>query len=476
MSTPRPSSSRLIRVAKGAGLLLGIVFAAAALAIWYHLFRTPAYAPLADPAEHFKYGSISNKRGVPLYVWEVMPELFRDQLPGGLASIGLLVEPNRPVPIGFGVRTVGYPGLTVNCGLCHVGSYRTSPEAPPQIVLGAPGHQFDFARFQKFAIDCARDPRFTGPRLVAEIKKRHALGPVEQLVYRWLLIPGLRKQLLASEAQFAWTHSRPPAGPGRTDAFNGVKIGQLGLPDDGTIGTSDFPPLWAQRKRAGFWLHWNGGGNQIASENLFSALAAIEDAVSFDARSFTVVTNFISALPAPAFPFPVDAALAARGQTLFSQHCADCHAFGGRLTGQVTPSASVGTDPAFLKMWTASFVQKVNAIDQPPFRFGSMRLSDGYANVLLDGCWLRAPYLHNGSVPTLWDLLQPATARPKLFSRGDDLYDAVKLGFSSDTNGGARPRFLYDTALPGNGNHGHEYGTTLSDAEKRALLEHLKTL
>ena len=95
----------------------------------------------------------------------------------------------------------------------------------------------------------------------------------------------------------------------------------------------------------------------------------------------------------------------------------------------------------------------------------------------LDGIWLRAPYLHNGSVPTLRDLLDPPEARPQVFYRGDDLYDQAKVGFRSDVaeeNG--HHYFRFDTALPGNGNRGHDYGTKLPASDKDAIVEYMKRL
>lgn len=90
----------------------------------------------------------------------------------------------------------------------------------------------------------------------------------------------------------------------------------------------------------------------------------------------------------------------------------------------------------------------------------------------LNGIWATAPYLHNGSVPTLHDLLLPHNQRPARFAVGRWTYDPVKVGYVS---GGPQPSVL-DTSVPGNGNGGHDYGTSLSEVERRALLEHLKTL
>jgi len=103
----------------------------------------------------------------------------------------------------------------------------------------------------------------------------------------------------------------------------------------------------------------------------------------------------------------------------------------------------------------------------------------------LNGVWATPPYLHNGSVPTVYDLLSPFEDRPKQFYLGNREYDPVKLGYKTDelTNG-----FLFDTTIRGNANTGHEFndkpaGTkgkigkrTLVPDERKAIIEYLKTL
>ena len=103
---------------------------------------------------------------------------------------------------------------------------------------------------------------------------------------------------------------------------------------------------------------------------------------------------------------------------------------------------------------------------------------DGYAAMPLSGLWLSAPYLHNGSVPNLRDLLNPPSERPKKFYRGYDVFDPDNVGFISDLAQDSQTSkrfFEFDTSLPGNSNEGHLFGTELTAQEKEALIEYLKT-
>jgi len=110
------------------------------------------------------------------------------------------------------------------------------------------------------------------------------------------------------------------------------------------------------------------------------------------------------------------------------------------------------------------------------WKFSNFRSTTGYVPPLHDGLWLRGPYLHNGSVPTLAALLTPPADRPARFWRGYDVLDPVGVGFVSNGAEAERVGMLYDTAAPGNSNAGHTFGTDLPAGQKRALLEFLKTL
>ena len=128
-------------------------------------------------------------------------------------------------------------------------------------------------------------------------------------------------------------------------------------------------------------------------------------------------------------------------------------------------------------MWTANSATAYNAYGEGhSWKFSNFRKTAGYTATPLDGIWLTGPYLHNGSVPTLADLLEPVEARPKKFWRGYDLIDTARVGFVSSGPEAERAGTPLDVTLEGNSNAGHTYGTDLSAEEKRALLEYMKTL
>lgn len=104
--------------------------------------------------------------------------------------------------------------------------------------------------------------------------------------------------------------------------------------------------------------------------------------------------------------------------------------------------------------------------------FASLR---SYKARPLNGIWATAPYLHNGSVPTLYHLLLPAEQRPARFAVGQMEFDPVKVGFKHDSDDPQAP-YVFDTSEVGNSNAGHEYGTDLTEAQRQSLVEYLKTL
>ena len=92
----------------------------------------------------------------------------------------------------------------------------------------------------------------------------------------------------------------------------------------------------------------------------------------------------------------------------------------------------------------------------------------------LNGIWATAPYLHNGSVPTLDALFRKAADRPMIFTVGTRAFDTRKVGLAEPPAPSTLPKL--DTTLSGNSNAGHEFGVSLSENERTWLIEYLKTL
>jgi len=164
---------------------------------------------------------------------------------------------------------------------------------------------------------------------------------------------------------------------------------------------------------------------------------------------------WVEGFKVPQYPQAWDPALAQVGKLLFDRHCGSCHARDGKQAGTEIPIAEIGTDRELANKMKAS----------------------GYVAEALDGLWMRGPFLHNRSVPSVGDLLKPPAQRPATFYRGNNLLNNRDLGFVSDCAQEKGLHFaLFDTRQPGNSNGGHLYGTELTDQDKKAILEYLKTL
>ena len=128
------------------------------------------------------------------------------------------------------------------------------------------------------------------------------------------------------------------------------------------------------------------------------------------------------------------------------------YVFKGEKLGQVEPIRRARRRPRRLDSYTESFRERQLAelFAGTQYRFRHFKKTDGYANLPLDGLWLRAPYLHNGSVPTLADLLEPPEERPKAFKRGSTWSIAAAAASSPacDPAPAADGHFCFDTRCP----------------------------
>lgn len=230
---------------------------------------------------------------------------------------------------------------------------------------------------------------------------------------------------------------------------------------------------------------------------------------------FRNIEAWLLSLPSPKYPYAIDRKLAAHGYTLFERRCAECHgnyraprADGGEVAAaddersdargralgyssllyypeRVIKLEEIGTDPVRLQAMRAEGRARYG---ETWFTFfGAEKVvadPGGYLAPPLDGVWASAPYFHNGSVPTLAEVLTSGD-RPKLWRRSVDGYDQTRVGLEverlaeippDDRSDARRKRLYFDGSLPGKSPAGHTFPDQLNAEEKRAVLEYLKTL
>lgn len=348
-------------------------------------------------------------------------------------------------------------------------------------------------------------------------------------------IPTLQKSLGISTQE---GYGRLDAfGIGRDELFGGVDGNSL--PADAPVS---FPHIWGMQVTG--WLQWGANTNSVMERNIGQALGvgALFDPVTFkstvrlqDLHTLETLAYKLEPPSWPAFMPPIDPAKAARGQQHFVKYCAGCHETwtqdGQMREYKLFALSEVGTDPLTALNYERLVKQADGAVK--PFPYAAMDLIKQVKNVAyqergldqqtiaqwesrylragprwdptfrapllnadkwddtrgrkvyrsktLVGIWATAPFLHNGSVPTLYDLLRPAAERPVTFAVGTREYDPVKVGYVTDLRQFAMPPgaepFTFDTRLPGNWNTGHEWSfyPELTDDIRYEIIEFLKT-
>jgi hypothetical protein len=333
-----------------------------------------------------------------------------------------------------------------------------------------------------------------------------------------------------------------PDGFGRVDAFGqgrnqlfGANKANIKVPN----ASVSLPHTWGMERTA--WLQWGANTNSVIERNVGQALGvgAWVDPETWDSSvridNLNELEHLTYKITPPEWPaeFPaIDRARAEAGRAAFVNRCAACHeTWTQTATGmreyQLFELDVVKTDPATATAFEEPVMTQTGSQPFPLAAFGIVKSvkeayykrhamtpeqiaayesiavrtppqvfrmplaeSDKYPDTkgkkvyrskTLVGIWATAPYLHNGSVPTIWDLLHPAAQRPKTFTTGQREYDPVHLGYQQDPGkyvgpGGAAPT-VFDTSLPGNSNAGHEWEfyPSLTDEERLQIIEFLKT-
>lgn len=308
----------------------------------------------------------------------------------------------------------------------------------------------------------------------------------------------------AAKLPFTFTNVR---GTNEADGFGVYLLGfrnpdlsirdtwkNLGLHDD---TCSDVPAWWLMKKKR--TIYYTGATDSRSVRTLMQfMLHPLNAASAFEKAepAFRDIQQYLTNLEPPKYPFSIDKVKAAKGEQVFQDHCAKCHGtYGEKWTypNKVIPLDEIGTDP---KRHAGISIDYGTAYSESWFgkekagRFAdgkSLRWTPGYQAPPLDGIWATAPYLHNGSVPTLYNVLNSKT-RPKMFTRSfkteEADYDKEKVGWkvtelTSPLNDKFPPieqRKVYDTSKPGRSNTGHTYGDDLTEEERGEVIEYLKQL
>jgi hypothetical protein len=271
------------------------------------------------------------------------------------------------------------------------------------------------------------------------------------------------------------------------------KAADLGLRAD---LCEDVPAWWHLKKKKTMYADGGTDARSVRALMQFtlSPLATLDQIKKME-PDFKDIQQYLRTIEPPKYPLPIDQEKAAIGKQLFQKNCAHCHGtYGENWTypNKIVPVDEIGTDPTRALGLTQRAKEHYDRtwFGQETDTEGKRlvtRLPRGYQAPPLDGLWATAPYFHNGSVPTVYGVLN-STTRPRLYTRSfrtnQEDYDPVKLGWkvtelpqppAADLPGIER-RKVYDTSQPGRGNQGHTFGDHLTDAERMALIEYLKTL
>ena len=400
-------------------------------------------------------------------------------------TIGLVGWPEHRAPRTYGMAPDLAPGhplaWTANCVTCH------TAQIDGVVYFGAGGKVLD------------------------ETLLKRAVEGLTDAPWRAILLDNAKDDRAAAEAhRIMHLHRFAPMDPltrGRSTAFAASHV-EMSLrkhnwrfPDPAVVGRADIKPpsLWNTAAKKPFG-RWYCDGSFHGEYPLLASSMELALDRSFDHLMVRVIpsirTNFeslIQHLRPPKYPYAIDQKLALRGRSLFySQEigCTRCHGvYDGRGNCEWTGThADVGTDRARLEMVNDSFVAAFRA--SPITQHGDLAPSEGYAATPLNGVWANYPYLHNGSVPTVWHLLGPTSERPRIFSvQAARRLDQERLGQRLTAEGEAavnereliarhsKSRDWFYVERPGCGNGGHDFWSVIrTDENRRALIEYLKTL
>lgn len=257
----------------------------------------------------------------------------------------------------------------------------------------------------------------------------------------------------------------------------------------------DTPAWWHFKKKTRLYYNASTDARSVRTLMQFTLSPFyLPGMIHANEPAFRDIQAYLKTINAPKYPGPLDVTLADKGKAIFVQNCAKCHGTYGddwKYPNKLVELDDIGTDPTraigisdrakehFDQTW---FAQETDEQGKKLVTSNER----GYIAPPLDGIWATAPYLHNGSVPTLYHLLNSKT-RPTKYTRSfrtDEAdYDHRQVGWKvtlvdneAVEQHPLEKRKTYDTTQPGRGNRGHTFGDKLTESERLALIEYLKTL
>ena len=382
--------------------------------------------------------------------------LLRDRRRLTMERYGLSPRPNDPQerPLQYVVSDDGT--WSMNCFACHGGNLLG------QTVPGLPNR--DFALEQLTA-----DVRATKIRLGKTLSHMD-LG---SLIMPLGSTRGTTNAVMFGVALLANRH-------------DDLRLKSLRIPPKMVHHDMDAPPWWHFRLKQHLYIDGFAPKGHRALMQFILVEQNGPDAFRSWEDDFRHIYAFLSSLQPPKFPGTIDRELASAGRLVFDRHCATCHGYyrddsPPEYPERVIPWDEVATDRVRLDALTPVHRQRYASSWFHADRDMEVLVDpNGYVAPPLTGVWATAPYLHNGSVPTLWHLLRPA-GRPTVWRRTPSNYDLERIGLSfrepsvtESDNVQSENRF--DTRQTGKHATGHDFPSILSENEKLAVLEYLKTL
>jgi mono/diheme cytochrome c family protein len=272
-----------------------------------------------------------------------------------------------------------------------------------------------------------------------------------------------------------------------------------GAPIENPVVTSDPPPWWRVHKKNALFYNGMARGDHRGTMMLATSVCVdnLDQAAPVDAW-FKDIQAFVQSVRAPRYPHTIDPALARGGREIFAANCAPCHGtyaddplddVNDFYPNLLIPLDVIGTDPVVANAGVVHAPELVSWYNGSFYGGITRMVPDdpfpGYMPPPLDGIWATAPYLHNGSVPTV-ELVLNSKARPGVWRRVDldsRNFDEDALGWpfeALDYRQEEAPederKMIYDTGYWSQSNAGHTFGDHLTDAQRRAVIEYLKTL